>query len=127
MVAGQVIRSEAPTTKSAAASQPREAMPRDFKANDLLKLPTREDQLLGEGAFADAALEDPGKDFRHHLFDRRIRSGRYRGYRYDDLLTMPDYISYVYASGHKPGMEAIKAYFNFAMKHQLAVTAGKEA
>ena len=40
---------------------------------------------------------------------------------------MPNYIAYVYASGHKPGMEAIKAYYNFATKHQLAVTAGKEA
>ena len=102
-------------------------MPKDYKADELLKLGIREEQLQDEGAFAETALEEPGKDFRHYHLDRRVRSGKYRGYRYDDLLTMPNYIAHVYLHGHQPGMEAIKAYYNFAMKHQLAVSAGRDA
>ena len=127
LLAGQAMRAETSSAKPAVISHSRETMPKDYKADELLKLGIREDQLQDEGAFAETALEEPGKDFRHYHLDRRVRSGKYRGYRYDDLLTMPNYIAHVYSHGHQPGMEAIKAYYNFAMKHQLAVSAGKDA
>ena len=78
-------------------------------------------------AFSDVPLGEPGPNFGSYHFDRRIRSGKFRGYRYDELLTKPDYLTHVYQSGFKPGMEAIKAYYNFAMKHQIAVSAGSYA
>ena len=92
-----------------------------------MKLAMQEDEFLAKKAFSDLQLGEPGRDFDSYHFDRRIRSGKYRGYRYDELLTLPAYIAHVYAAGSKPGMEAIKAYFNFAMKHQIAVSAGHDA
>ena len=105
----------------------KELMPKEFGVDDLLKLAIQEDEFLGKKAFSDLQLGDPGPNFGSYLFDRRVRSGKYRGYRYDELLTMPGYIAHVYQMGSKPGMEAIKAYFNFAMKHQIAVSAGTNA
>ena len=103
-------------------------MPREpYTVTELFQLAIQEDEFLKSGAFHDVDLRKPGKDFNLYHFDRRIRSGMYRGYRYDELLTEPSYIAHVYQAGSKPGMEAIKAYFNFAMKHQMAVSAGRDA
>ena len=105
----------------------KEPMPREFGVDDLLKLAIQEDEFLGKKAFSELQLGDPGPQFGSFHFDRRIRSGKYRGYRYDELLTLPAYIAHVYQAGSRPGMEAIKAYYNFAMKHQIAVSAGTGA
>ena len=105
----------------------KELMPREFGVDDLLKLAIQEDQFLEKKAFSEIKLGDPGDKFNGYHFDRRIRSGKYRGFRYDELLTLPSYIAHVYQAGSKPGMEAIKAYYNFAMKHQMAVSAGSDA
>ena len=105
----------------------KEVMPREFGVDDLLKLAIQEDDFLRKKAFSELHLGDPGPNFSSFHFDRRIRSGKYRGYRYDELLTLPAYIAHVYQAGSKPGMEAIKAYYNFAMKHQIAVSAGTGA
>ena len=105
----------------------KEPMPREFGVDDLLKLAIQEDEFLGKKAFSELQLGDPGPHFGSFHFDRRIRSGRYRGYRYDELLTLPAYVAHVYQAGSRPGMEAIKAYYNFAMKHQIAVSAGTNA
>ena len=105
----------------------KDAMPREFGVDDLLKLAIQEDEFLRQKAFSDIKLGDPGPNFGSYLFDRRVRSGKYRGFRYDELLTLPAYVAHVYQTGSKPGMEAIKAYYNFAMKHQIAVSAGAEA
>ena len=110
-----------------ASDSVKQSMPRDFGADDLLKLAIQEDEFLERKAFSGLKLEEPGPDFNNYHFDRRIRSGKFRGYRYDELLTKPDYLAHVYAAGSKPGMEAIKAYYNFAMKHQIAVSAGAYA
>ena len=132
LAAGAATRADA--AKPKATSSPvkchpsKEEMPRHpFTVDDLLKLAMQEDEFLAKKAFSDLQLGEPGRDFDSYHFDRRIRSGKYRGYRYDELLTLPAYIAHVYAAGSKPGMEAIKAYFNFAMKHQIAVSAGHDA
>ena len=127
LVAGQAVRPDPPPARPAPTPLQKEQMPREFTVDDLLKLAIQEDEFLQNKAFSDVPLGDPGPHFGSYLFDRRIRSGKYRGYRYDELLTMPSYISHVYATGSRPGMEAIKAYFNFAMKHQIAVSAGRDA
>ena len=128
-MAGQAAQADTTAVRpeTAPPPPPKEAMPREFGTDDLLKLAIQEDEFLGKKAFRDAPLGDPGPNFGSYLFDRRIRSGRYRGYRYDELWTMPAYIAHVYQAGYKPGMEAIKAYYNFAMKHQIAVSAGQNA
>ena len=127
LMAGQAVRADTPIPAPKAAPRPKEPMPREFGVDDLLKLAIQEDEFLRNKAFSDVPLGEPGPHFGSFHFDRRIRSGMYRGYRYDELLTVPAYISHVYQAGCKPGMEAIKAYYNFAMKHQIAVSAGKDA
>jgi len=131
LVAGAAVRPEPmtarPTSASPSPDAEKQPMPRDFGASDLLKLAIQEDEFLQRKAFSGLKLEEPGPDFNNYHFDRRIRSGKFRGYRYDELLTKPDYVAHIYQSGYKPGMEAIKAYYNFAMKHQIAVSAGSYA
>ena len=126
-MAGQAARAEVPAVKPTTAPSSKELKPREFGVNDLLQLAIQEDEFLRNKAFSEIPLGEPGPHFGSYHFDRRIRSGKYRGYRYDELLTLPAYISHVYTQGSKPGMEAIKAYYNFAMKHQIAVSAGKDA
>ena len=130
-MAGAAARADGPQARSppfhSHVVPPKERMPKDFTVDDLLKLAIQEDEFLSKKAFADLQLGEPGTNFGSYHFDRRIRSGKYRGYRYDDLLTLPAYVAHVYQAGSKPGMEAIKAYYNFAMKHQIAVSAGTDA
>ena len=127
-MAGQAARIDVPPTKLSNVAPTKKPMPLEpYTVNELLQLAIQEDHFLESGAFNDLQLRNPGKNFNLFHFDRRIRSGLYRGYRYDELLTEPSYIAHVYKSGSKPGMEAIKAYYNFAMKHQIAVSAGKDA
>ena len=130
-MAGAATRAEGPQGRSVpfhpSVAPTKERMPKDFTVDDLLKLAIQEDEFLSKKAFADLQLGEPGNGFNSYHFDRRIRSGKFRGYRYDDLLTTPSYVAHVYQAGSKPGMEAIKAYYNFAMKHQIAVSAGSDA
>ena len=131
LMAGAATRAEGPQGRTApfhpSVAPSKERMPKDFTVDDLLKLAIQKDEFLSKKAFADLQLGEPGNGFNSYHFDRRVRSGKFRGYRYDDLLTTPSYVAHVYQAGSKPGMEAIKAYYNFAMKHQIAVSAGSDA
>ena len=126
-MAGQTLRADTTNVRPTPVPPPKDPMPREFGVDDLLKLAIQEDEFLGKKAFSAVPLGEPGPNFGSYHFDRRIGSGMYRGYRYDELLTVPAYVAHVFQAGHKPGMEAIKAYYNFAMKHQMAVSAGKDA
>ena len=101
LAAGAATRADAAKAKampSPAKTNPsKEEMPRTpFTVDDLLKLAMQEDEFLAKRAFSELQLGEPGRDFDSYHFDRRIRSGKYRGYRYDELLTLPAYIAHVY-------------------------------